>query len=266
MKIGVIGSTSRIGKILVDDYKCAALNCDITDETSIDKAIGRHKPDVVVNLAGITNPDECEKPENMEKVLDVNFSGVRRLADASEFWKIPIVTISTDHVFSGKRMFYWDLKHWIKAGAYDDNYSRPVPQNFYGQSKLAAEMVADSYPNMKIIRTSYLFSRERIEPFQKSYPAFMFRSFMHVQHFAHALHEYLHRVDEMPQFLNISGSENVSWKTFMKAYTDKKVKYHYFDKKGNFAPRPKKAGLKVDLSRELGLPQYSYLDGIELCR
>jgi len=38
---------------------------------------------------------------------------------------------------------------------------------------------------------------------------------------------------------------------------------HRKDKKG-FAPRPHKAGLDVSLSTELGLPQYSYRDGLEL--
>ena len=77
----------------------------------------------------------------------------------------------------------------------------------------------------------------------------------------------------MPKILHISGSKVVSWYDFILAFAEakelqdvfiRKFKKQRFETNGFMAERPKKAGLNVDLSKRLGLPQFDYLDGMEL--
>ena len=265
MIIGIIGHEGNVGSRLIKrGHNYVGLACDVTNENSIKRAIAKEKPDVIVSLAAVSDVDACELQENFEEVYDVNIMGVSNLGEATQKKKIPTVIISTDHVFSGRTFRDKELKRWIKRGAYKESYIRFSPVNFYGSSKVEAEYLAHEFDYMKIIRTSYLFSRERLYPLNKSYPAFMKRSFMHIDHFVDALHYYLHHVNEMPKILHISGSETVSWRKFIKACPDRHdAKFHYRDNK-KFTPRPHKAGLRTDLSAKLGIPQYSYKDGIEL--
>lgn len=275
-KVGIIGSSGRVGKQLIKKG-CVSLDCDIRDIGSIEKAITLCKPDVIVSLAAKSSPEWCEQKENFQEMFDVNVRGVHNLGEITQKLAIPTIIISTDHIFSGRSYFDWGLKKWIKSGAYSEDYSRPVSVNQYGVSKLAAETMAFMYDNMKIVRTSYLFDAERLsEHFndaalvhsQKFYPSFIYRSFMHTEHFVDNLLYYVDNVYKMPSILHISGSKTLSWNKFIMACLDKKdmqinIRIYKKDNK-ELVSRPHKAGLKTGLSAKLGFPQYSYLDGLEL--
>ena len=99
-------------------------------------------------------------------------------------------------------------------------------------------------------------------------PNFILRSFMYIPHFADALWEYVNNYEKMPKILHISGDTVISWYLFMKEMADifdldsSLVKSRDNELHDVLAPRPRKAGLNVELSKSLGLPQYKYVAGI----
>ena len=135
--------------------------CDITSYDSVHSAIHRSiaHPDVIINLAGLSDVDFCEKKENQELVIKTNVRGAYNVALAAEdSGGIPVVFISTDHVFDGKH------------GPYKENAKLTPPVNFYGSSKLAMEGIGLNFNNVKIVRTSYLFSYKRVMEVSKPCP------------------------------------------------------------------------------------------------
>lgn len=267
MKILVTGYNGRIGKQLIK-LGCLPLVCDVTKHMEVASAVVKERPDLVVHLASRSDVDYCEAEKNRTEVLRVNYNGTLNVAKACESVKAGMVLLSTDHIFNGKK------------GPYRENYKYYMPNvlgqtekpvNYYGLTKLGAEALQRVFPFMKIVRTSYNFEKRRIELLYQDYPTFMTRSFMYIPHFVDALKVYLDRFYEMPDILHISGSQTVSWYEFMLAYCSvydidkekivpRKKPYGVASK---YAPRPHKAGLVTDLSAKLGLPQFSYIDGLK---
>jgi dTDP-4-dehydrorhamnose reductase len=273
MKIGIVGASGKLGKVLIGNG-CVPLSCDITDQTSIKRVLASEKPDIVVNLASHPDPEN-----NYTQALDVNVFGFRDLCDITFFMKIPVVALSTDHIYSGKTYFDWRLKKLIRAGPYSEDYPYPVPVNFYGITKLGMETVACAYDNVKVVRTSYCFDADRlcteIDSLRKGQVVecseVICRSFLHTHHFADNFIRYLERFFEMPTILHISGSITVSWYKLIKSLAsiygfDESLVKSYINRDNLFSPRPKKGGLVVQKSKQLGLPQFSYLDGLKLMR
>src|SRR5581483_4880831 len=271
MKVFVTGYKGRIGSLLVE-RGCQPLICDVTKYEEVEMAIRHASPDVVVHLASISNVDYCEK--NKDEALRVNFIGTKFVADATSKQRCGMIFLSSDQVFGGKSGPYKEVRFARTLFGYD------IPVNFYGEIKLASESLQLTYPNMKIIRTSYLFDEKRLNlPYltpvlnvlgdktQMEYPTFIYRSFMYVHHFIESLEKYIERFWEMPELLNISGSETISSFEFMsKAFEifgmDKERIYpRKHESKLFTTPRPKKGGLDVGLSKKLGFDLYSYIDG-----
>lgn len=259
---GMIGSK-------LEELGCSRLYSNVTDAVDLDKEIKLTQPKIIIHLAGKSNVDFCQKPENRKVVDENNFTGSLEVFELGRKWGIPVVFISSDHIFNGK---------WL--GEYRE-HDRPDPQNYYGMLKLAVEAAALEYDNVKVIRTSTLFklSREFIREyiwklssgFRVDPPIFIWRSFMHLDHFSTSLLDYTCKFKDMPKVLNISGSRTVSWWKFIYDYAsqlglDTSLIHQRFTDNGMkpSAPRPHRAGLDVGLSKSLGIPQYSYLDGIKL--
>lgn len=262
-KIGVTGYSGHVGRELIKYPDTVPLIMDVTRPGEVEMAINSAKVDVVVHLASVSDVDVCEVKENEKWVYDVNVNGTLNVAETCSELNIPVVLLSTAHVFGGK----W----WV---SYHEN-DFPNPQNFYGFTKLAAESLREVYSNLKVIRTSYLFDRERLMKYvdihrkgnYQEYPTFIVRSFMYTPHFVCVLNEYLRKIDTIPDMLHISGSKSSSWYEFMccvaKEFDIPKEqilprKTELKDK----TPRPYRGSLNVDLSRRSGLSQYSYIDGI----
>ena len=263
MRIFCTGYSGKIGRQLINNFGCLPLYSDITDYHALSLEIKSKKPDLVVHLAGISDVNYCEKKENQDEVIKVNMRGTVNVASVTHENACGMVLLSTDHIFNGKHGPYKEnYPYWAK-NIFGQN-EKPV--NYYGLSKLAAEHAAGSYLHTKIVRTSYLFSWDRMRMDESIYyPNFMYRSFMHIDHFVDVLGKYLLRFYEMPTVLNISGSDTVSWYQFAKEFwKGKKILPRKHEIKGEFAPRPHKAGLNVELSAKLKLPQYSYKQGLEL--
>jgi len=276
-KIACTGPHGNVGKALVS-RGVIPLECDVTNIDEIRREINKVSPDIVINIASKTSPNWCaENSKNYNVAYRTNVYGLAFLVEECD---VPIVTLSTDHVFPGKFLFDREMG-LFKAGPYKEDDKR-LSVNDYGLTKLAMEFVAETYDNVKIVRTSNLFHRN--DPRVKWYldeayktdkvkvPVFQKRSFMHVEHFADSLLQYVDNFDRMPKILHISGSETVSWYNFLLAFCDaiefsfkNKFVKKWFDEKG-FVERPKSGGLDTSLSAKLGVRQYSYLDGMELIK
>lgn len=99
------------------------------------------KPELVIHTAGFTNVEECER--RPEQAFEVNVNLAVNVAQACAKLSVPLVHISTDHMFSGDVPFA-DETHQI------------VPQNVYGQTKAAAErQVLEAHPRALMIRTNF---------------------------------------------------------------------------------------------------------------
>ncbi|MDR7536139.1 MAG: dTDP-4-dehydrorhamnose reductase [Armatimonadota bacterium] len=121
-----------------------AVEC--TDPASVDAALARSAPDVVVNCAAFVRVDECE--DRPDEALRVNALGALYVARAAASLDARCVYISSDYVFDGRRP---------PPAAYAET-DAPAPVNVYGASKLAGEhLVAQTCPDALIVRTASLF-------------------------------------------------------------------------------------------------------------
>lgn len=119
---------------------------DITDRDAVVRFFDEHKPDFVVHTAAMTAVDACE--DTVEMAMAVNGRAAGFVAAASAKHNAPIVHISTDYVFDGK-----------KGSPYAEN--DPInPLGTYGKSKALGEAeVAAANPNHFILRTSWLYGK-----------------------------------------------------------------------------------------------------------
>jgi dTDP-4-dehydrorhamnose reductase len=256
--IFVTGYKGRIGKLLIA-RGLRPLDCSVTSRSDVENAIAKSHADLIVHLASESDVNFCEPVENQYSVMNRNFDGSQIVFSIAYGYGIPVVWISSDHIFDGKK------------GKYKEN-AVANPLNYYGLLKLAVEAMSIPYNNVKTIRTSYMFDVNRLKnqfipPYE--YPTFLSRSFMYAQHFTDALMYYISNFDKMPKVLNVSGSKIASWYEFALACASVFMvnKHHIYPRRkelnqDGLAPRPYKGGLDVILSKKLGLPQFSYLDGI----
>ena len=98
-------------------------------------------PDVILNLAALTDVDGCEL--DPEKAKNVNINGVKNLC---RDFNGHFIQISTDYVFNGE------------SGPYSEE-DEANPKSVYGKTKLSADnWLLDNYPKLTIIRTNVLYS------------------------------------------------------------------------------------------------------------
>jgi|SoiMethySBSTD1v2_1073268.scaffolds.fasta_scaffold65735_3 dTDP-4-dehydrorhamnose reductase len=118
---------------------------DLTDHGAIDSVIAEGSWSAVINAAAYTDVDRAESEE--VKALAINGEAPARLAAATSRLGIPLVHISTDYVFDGR-----------KGAPYVES-DAPSPLNAYGRTKLAGEQgVAAGNHRHVIVRTSWVYS------------------------------------------------------------------------------------------------------------
>jgi len=124
-----------------NNYKFELL--DITNKAEVDYIIGNFNPDVIINTAGITKPDDCEK-DNI-KCRKVNIESVKNLVDIANKLSCKLIHFSTDFIFSGDKGMYSET-------------DIPNPQNYYAQTKLESEQIVINTCNKyAIIRTVLVY-------------------------------------------------------------------------------------------------------------
>jgi dTDP-4-dehydrorhamnose reductase len=144
----VIGAQGMLGHDLLEIFGDTARGVsrdemEITDPASVEKALKRLRPRVVINSAAYTNVDGCETER--ERAFAVNGDVLRSLALVTKEIGAKLVQISTDYVFDGSK-----CSPWLE----DD----PVnPLSVYGSSKLKGEENARLNPDHLIVRTQWLY-------------------------------------------------------------------------------------------------------------
>ena len=112
---------------------------DLRDRDEVARTIRETAPDLVINLAALTDVDLCERePERAERV---NCSLVRNIADNLTDDTL-LVQLSTDQVYSDT------------AGPHGETDPQE-PVNRYGQSKLAGEAAALTHGNTLVLRVNF---------------------------------------------------------------------------------------------------------------
>ena len=113
---------------------------DITDAATTEKVLAEIRPDLILNLAAMTNVDGCETNPKMAEAINVG--GVKNLCKNFEGH---FIQISTDYVFDGT------------DGAYEeDDETNPI--SVYGQTKLAADKwLTNNHPKVTIFRANVVY-------------------------------------------------------------------------------------------------------------
>ncbi len=116
---------------------------DVTNEHSVNTVIMQTRPDVIIHAAAMTQVDQCETER--EECWTNNVSAVEHLANACEKNNVHLVHVSTDFIFDGNH------------GPLDEE-AIPNPVSYYGESKLAAEIIVQrSKTNWAILRTVLVY-------------------------------------------------------------------------------------------------------------
>ncbi|MCZ2473317.1 SDR family oxidoreductase [Aquirufa ecclesiirivi] len=117
------------------------LSLDFTSEAILMKQLEAIHPSVVIHTAGLTSVEKCESKPDLAYHINVELSSL--VANATKRLGIPLVHISTDHLFEGNASML----------------SEEAPTqaiNVYGQTKaLAEKAVLQINPNALLIRTNF---------------------------------------------------------------------------------------------------------------
>lgn len=114
---------------------------DIRDRSQMQLYIESMSPDVVINLAAITDLEDCER--DVHNCYMTNAIGSMFLCDLCERRRIDYVYISTAGIFDGDKEFYTD-------------YAKGNPINAYGMSKYLAEVHASRYTKSWVFRAGWM--------------------------------------------------------------------------------------------------------------
>jgi dTDP-4-dehydrorhamnose reductase len=160
--LAVLGAGGQLGTDLVRQGLARGLDvvalthdeADVADAQSVGRALGRVRPAVVVNSAGLTNVERCE--DEVFAAYRVNAIGALFAARAARELGARYVHISTDYVFAGNKPPSVD-GCLDPATAYTED-DAVEPLNVYGASKAASEhLVAQTLDDHLIVRVSSLF-------------------------------------------------------------------------------------------------------------
>jgi dTDP-4-dehydrorhamnose reductase len=131
-------------EVIATDIRECDVTMDICDSRQIEAALDKHHPDIIIHCAAWTRVDEAES--HADAAWRANAIGSHLLAEASGKRDIPVIAISTDFVFNGK-----------KGDAYTE-FDNADPLSVYGASKYAGEMSVRQFCRRHwIVRTSWLF-------------------------------------------------------------------------------------------------------------
>ncbi len=154
MKIFITGADGALGKEMRQifhknsiSYIASDLNqLDIADFKKANETLLKHRPDIILHFAAISDVDYCE--ENKDLAFHVNALGTYGRAIIAKKIGAKILYVSTNLVFDGS-----------EEKSYTE-YSQTNPVNEYGKTKLLGEhYIKDICDRSYIVRTSCLFSK-----------------------------------------------------------------------------------------------------------
>jgi dTDP-4-dehydrorhamnose reductase len=150
----ILGGSGLLGRALVAETEGRRVPCvcpdrvelDLTDPGALSGRLAAFEAAAVINTVAFTDVTGAEAPERREAVWGLNRDLPRRLAVACAELGTPLVHISTDYVFDGRKSVPYVEEDPV------------APLQEYGRSKLEGERCArEALPAVLIVRTSTLF-------------------------------------------------------------------------------------------------------------
>lgn len=138
-----------------------SIEIDLINLTRFAEVIDEVKPDVMVNLAAMTNVDACEvQRDEADRINHLSVKVISEYLDSNN--ECYLLHVSTDYVFDGER------------GDYKEN-SNTNAINWYGMTKLLAEqeLLKCNSKNWCIARTSTPFG---VHAKKQSFPLFVIKN------------------------------------------------------------------------------------------
>ncbi|MCF6198743.1 MAG: dTDP-4-dehydrorhamnose reductase [Hyphomicrobiaceae bacterium] len=236
MKILVIGASGQLAMALrevalqqlkglddLDVISCGRPELDLANADSLERVMSDVQPDLVINAAAYTAVDAAEE-EGWPEALVLNRDGVERLGKATSAREIPIIHVSTDYVYDGRK----------KTPYVETDPTDPI--NAYGRSKLMGEQtLAAANPRHIILRTAWVFSptgtnflktmlRLGSERSELGIVADQFGNPSYAPHLARAILQIAHQIDQSAKdnrgrfwgIYHMVGTGEASWHQFAK--------------------------------------------------
>ena len=166
----------RYGELFVVEHSSRAkygksVYLDLLDIAKVRMELDRLKPTIIINLAAVTDVDECEK-----NPIEADIVNHRLPKELAEYWLransngvgVFIVHISTDYVFDG-----------IVGNYTEESIGNPV--NEYGRTKLLGEQAISSIvpeQNWCLGRMCSIFG---VHPKKKTFPVFAIENMLRGQ-------------------------------------------------------------------------------------
>lgn len=164
MRLLVLGANSQLGLALtrllqtqgVDFQALATAELNLLKQADVVKAVSRISPTQIINVASYSNLEKAENdPEAARECDIVNTRGVSTLAEVCKHLNVPLLHHSSSFVFDGQKVHPYS----------ESDETNPVCR--YGLSKWYGERaIRDALPLHVILRTDWIFSRERTHFFE----------------------------------------------------------------------------------------------------
>lgn len=154
-RVLLLGARGHLGCALADAFGEAGITVlapasdevDIRELDQIRACVADCEPDLLFNTAAQAKVDLAE--QDPDHAFQVNALGAQNAALAAAEADIPVVHISSDYVFDGRR-----------NQPYCEYHSTGLPPNLYGQSKLQGEvLVRHTWARHFIVRVAALFGK-----------------------------------------------------------------------------------------------------------
>ena len=245
----VVATGRGAQRLTGDGFRYVSL--ELADAAGIERCVAEHKPDAIINPAGMTDVDGCER--NPDAAYVANVEGVAALARAAKAHGAHLVHVSTDYVFDGE------------AGPYNTE-AIPNPRGTYACTKLMGELAVKSLcpaGTWAIARTAVVYGWPRagnnnfgswlVDTFRQGKPAKLFEDQWVSPSLALNVAEMLAELAEkkLSGVWNIAGADVVDRVTFGKAlcaefgFDAALVTPSRMKDVALLSPRPAKSGLDV---------------------
>jgi dTDP-4-dehydrorhamnose reductase len=155
MKVAVIGANGQLGSDVSSAFTqnrdevigLTHADLELSSADSVDSALAASNPKMIVNTAAMHHVDKCQ--QDPAAALQANAIGARNVADWARRAGIPVMYVSTDYVFDGK-----------KGSPYlETDVANPL--NAYGISKLAGEhFTATMTEKHFVVRVSAIYGHQ----------------------------------------------------------------------------------------------------------
>lgn len=192
-------------EILLSGTRTVKVNTDSIED--ILRSIDEIQPDLIVNTAGLTSVEECERNPKLAKLVNTDIaSDISRVCSA---FNMLMVHISTDHIFPGDSEMA-------------DELAPVCPKNVYGKTKAEAEIkILDNCPSALIVRTNFYgwgpsyrrsFSDKIIYSLRKGEKITLFNDVYYTPILAEPLIKTVHELIEYNAFgiYNVVGDDRIS--------------------------------------------------------